>query len=74
MNLKRPQITLRRSTRKIICLKWMTDTKSVKKPPKRPRMSPDMFGEWILILLESKSGNIKVITTILGRENDEEFL
>ena len=36
----------------------MTDTKSVKKPPKRPRMSLDMFGERILILYESKSGNI----------------
>ena len=52
----------------------MTDTKFVKKLAKRPNMSPDMFGEWILILYESKSGNIKVITTILGRENYEEFL
>ena len=33
VNPKRPKITLRRSTRKKICLKWMTDTKSVKKKP-----------------------------------------
>ena len=53
------KLTLRRSARKIIYQVKMSDTKSVIKPTKRPRMSLDMFGEWILILLESKSGNIE---------------